>query len=291
MPATFRLAPTPSGYLHLGNGVNFLLTAALAQSLQAQLFLRVDDSDEARVRPAYLRDIDETLRWLLPAQAHGLLAGAVYQSRRRARYAVVLEGLRQNALVFACACSRKQLAAARHAGGQEDRQDLDVNAYRGTCAMAGLDLDAPNVVWRMRDSGIVVRQRDGQASYQLASLTDDVDYGVTHLVRGEDLRASTEMQRVLAQALASECLRKVPPDWPTFGGFSDVRAWHHPLVLDGDGRKLSKSEGAQSLRALRATGYSSAVVLAKAAGLLGAPPAEQFDELRSLIERGVPTSW
>ncbi len=288
MSATFRLAPTPSGYLHLGNGVNFVLTAALAQSRGARLLLRIDDLDQARVRPGYVRDIDETIRWLLPDLATGLLAEPIYQSRRVRRYAAVLEGLRQNDLVFACSCSRKQLAAAQKRGG---RENVDINVYPGTCAGAKLELDAPNTVWRMRDSGTVVRQRNGRVSYQLASLTDDVDHDVTHLVRGEDLRTSTAMQSVLAKALRPERLPTVPGDWPTFGAFLDVRAWHHPLLLDDDGRKLSKSDGAQSLRAMRAAGAAPAVVLAKAAQLLGAPPVESFDELTSLISAGVPTSW
>ncbi len=282
---TLRLAPTPSGYLHLGNAVNFVLTAAMAAALDATLFLRVDDLDAGRVRGEYLGDIAETLRWLLPTRADALLNGAVYQSTRVDRYGGVLAGLRQNGLVFACTCSRKDLAAIRSAG------DADVNHYPGTCAKRAIDLDTERVVWRMYDSGIVVRQRDGWPSYQLASLTDDVDLGVTHLVRGEDLRASTAMQRVLAKALSADVLTIVPNGWPKYGHFLDVRAWHHALITDGAGRKLSKSAGAESLRALRAAGAGPSLVKAKAGEAIGGGAVTRFAELTSLLKSRIPAIW
>ncbi len=273
-----RLAPTPSGYLHLGNGVNFVLTAACAAAIDADLFLRIDDVDRLRTRDAYLTDIGETLHWLLPRQANSLLDGMVCQSSRVSRYAEVLAGLRQNDLVFACACTRKQLAATRAAA------PTNVNDYSGTCEALARDLDTVGTVWRMRESGIVVRQKEGQASYQLASLTDDVDLGVTHLVRGEDLRASTQMQRVLAKAISTH-------SEPAFAAFLDVGAWHHPLVCGGDSRKLSKSAGADSLAALRHAGVHASEVLAQAAMLIGGAPVTQFDELAALVIERLPTSW
>ena len=264
MAGHFRLAPTPSGYLHLGNGVNFAITAALAQAHDARLSLRIDDLDAARTREAYLADIRETIKWLLPADLAGrILSDGVRQSTRLAAYREVLEGLRQNALVFACSCSRRQLAAARRAGG------VDVNDYPGTCRDRRIPLDAPDVAWRMRGSGAVVRQKDRQPSYQLASLTDDVTSGVTHLVRGADLRDSTAIQRVLAEALTPPLPVRTPADWPDFGRFAGVHTYHHPLLTDAAGAKLSKSDGADSLRALRADGASPLVVFAKAAEVMG----------------------
>ena len=260
----FRLAPTPSGYLHLGNGVNFAITAALAQAHDARLSLRIDDLDAARTREDYLLDIRETIEWLLPpALARGVLADASRQSERLDAYRGVLEGLRQNSLVFACSCSRRQLAAAREA------VDIDVNDYPGTCRERGLPLDAADVAWRMRDSGVVVRQKDGQPSYQLASLTDDVIRGVTHLVRGGDLRDSTAIQHVLAQALTAPLPVRTPADWPDFGRFAEVETFHHPLLTDDADAKLSKSDGADSLRALRMAGAPPSVVFAKSAEVMG----------------------
>ena len=257
MPPRFRIAPTPSGYLHLGNGVNFVLTAALARVHAAELLLRIDDLDAARVREAYREDVAATLAWLLPGVP---LAMTVRQSERRARYDAVLGGLRQNGLLFACSCTRRQLAAVREAAG------VDINDYPGTCRDRGISLDADGVAWRMRESGVVVRQKDGAPSYQLASLTDDVDLGITHLVRGEDLRDSTSIQRVLAQAFIGVV---DGTDWPDFGRFGGVRAYHHPLLTDAAGAKLSKSDGADSLRSVRERGAGPSVVFAAAGGLLG----------------------
>lgn len=260
-----RIAPTPSGYLHLGNAVNFALTAALAQSLNAGLFLRVDDLDAARARPEYREDIRETIAWLLPELAPDLLAAPVLQSERLHVYRDVLGGLRQNALLFACSCTRRELAAAREATARE-AGGVDVNDYPGTCRGRGLDLDAAGVAWRMRESGVVVRQKDGAPSYQLASLVDDCALGVTHLVRGEDLRRSTELQRELARHLG-------------YARFAGVRAWHHPLLTDARGNKLSKSAGAASVRALRVAGASRGHVFAKAGQLLGASGVTDLAEL------------
>ena len=285
MADRFRIAPTPSGYLHLGNAVNAALTAALAATHDARLSLRVDDLDAARVRPAYRRDVDEALAWLLPeAHAAGAFAAPLRQSARLDRYAHVLEGLRHNRLVFACACTRRQLAAARGTA------QADVNRYAGTCRERDLDLDAPGVAWRMRDSGLVVRQKDGRPSYQLASLTDDLDLGITHLVRGADLRASTELQRELARTLAG-----LPPGWlpagrPDFARFAGVRAWHHPLLTDADGAKLSKSAGATSVRALRGSGAGPEVVFAAAGRLVGAEGVTRLPDLTESL-RVRPPTW
>ena len=282
MPARFRIAPTPSGLLHVGNGVNFVLTAALARVHGGALLLRVDDLDVARVRDAYLADIRDTIRWLLPGDlASSLASAAVQQSARRPRYASVLEGLRQNGLVFGCGCTRRQLAAARDGAG------VDVNDYPGTCAGRGLDLDAPGVAWRMHGSGVVVRQKDGAPSYQLASLTDDVDLGVTHLVRGEDLRGSTAIQRVLAQALTGVA---EAGDWPDYGRFGAVRAHHHDLLTDVGGRKLSKSDGATSLRAWRQGGRGPGEVYAAAARVAGVTGVTDLVGLARAL-RAVGVEW
>ena len=282
VPARFRIAPTPSGYLHLGNGVNFALTAALAHAHDAELGLRIDDLDAARVREAYRADVGATLRWLFPGGLVGrLLRAPTRQSDRRDRYAYVLAGLRQNGLVFGCDCTRRELAAARAGGGG------DVNVYPGTCAGRALDLDADGVAWRMRASGVVVRQKDRGASYQLASLTDDVDLGVTHLVRGGDLRDSTALQRVLAQALTGV---SGGGDWPDFGRFGRVRAWHHPLLTDAGGRKLSKSAGDSSLAAVRARGGSAAGVFGAAGRLLGVAGLTDFAGLAAAARR-VSIAW
>ena len=283
-PPRLRIAPTPSGLLHLGNGVNFALTAALADALGAELRLRVDDLDAARVRPAYLTDIAATLRWLLPERANELLDGAAYQSKRRERYTAVLEDLRQNGELFACACTRREIRAAQSAAAGREGGG-DVNAYPGTCLGQALGLDRPDVAWRLRPrpgslSATVLRQRDGTPAYQLASLIDDVEFGITHLVRGADLRSSTDLQRQLARVLAANGTQ-------AYAAFAQVRAWHHPLVTDADGRKLSKSAGATSLAALRATPDGQARVFAEAGRLIGGADCSDLTSLTEVLRENL----
>ena len=274
-----RLAPTPSGLLHIGNGVNFVLTAASARALDAELWLRVDDLDAARVRGEYLNDIEETIQYLLPGQlARQVLDHKVHQSARLAEYDAALQVLRQHHLVYACACSRRDLRAAQEAAGVE----VDVNSYLGTCRDKAIDLGSEGVVWRFRSEepagDFVVRQRDGRPSYQLASLVDDVSLDMTHLVRGIDLESSTARQGVLAKAL-SEFV-------PDYSAFAKTRCFHHPLLRSPSGEKLSKSAGADALRNLRRSGMQSEAVYYEAARLLD-PKAECYtlDQLTSVVSR------
>ena len=262
MPPRLRLAPTPSGYLHLGNGVNFAINALLADRLGGRLLLRVDDLDRGRVREAYLDDLAATLRWLLPSRAENLLTTATYQRQRLPAYRAALDRLRENGEVYACTCTRRQIRAAQAAAGRP----ADVNDYPGTCRDLGIPLDTAGAAWRLRApaggdaADFVVRQRDGTPAYQLASVVDDVDLAVTHVVRGEDLRPSTAMQRVLAEALARHDER--------FARFAQIAIAHHPLILDEVGEKLSKSAGSTSLRAWRDAGRQPSEVFARAEAML-----------------------
>jgi glutamyl/glutaminyl-tRNA synthetase len=247
-----RIAPTPSGYLHLGNAVNFVLTWLMARRAGGQILLRVDDLDADRKRPEYVADIFETLDWLGLDYDLGPTGPDDFEARwsqrhRLARYGETLTQLVDYELVYACGLSRRQLA--EYGGTYPD------GTYPAAGRTQALPLDAPGVAWRFRTgeideagyvSDFVVRRRDGLPAYQIASLTDDVDFGVTHLMRGQDLLASTRMQRQLAERLG----------WPSFLG---TLVGHHPLLLSADGQKLSKSagsgaEGAASLRLMRAAG-------------------------------------
>jgi glutamyl/glutaminyl-tRNA synthetase len=249
-----RLAPTPSGFLHLGNAVNFVLAWLVARQAGGQILLRIDDLDADRKRPEYVADIFETLDWLgldydLGPTGPDDFEAHWSQRHRLGRYEETLRQLIDRKVVYACALSRKQLAEY---GG----------TYPATGQLQFLPLNTPNVTWRFQtnepgvtrtldDDGVtvhdfVVRRRDGLPAYQIASLTDDVDFGVTHLVRGQDLLESTWMQRELAERLRLK-------------DFLGTLAWHHPLLLDAAGQKLSKSAGsgavgAASLQTMRAAG-------------------------------------
>lgn len=259
-----RLAPTPSGFLHAGNAINFLVTHRLTRSAGAKLLLRIDDLDTERMRPAYLEDIFRSLEWLGIGWDEGPSGPEEHlsswsQLARIPRYQELADALRAGGHVYGCTCSRQQV-----------RERSPDGRYPGTCRDRGLPLDVPGTAWRLRlparaqvpipqlhggpdilelsdlMGDPVIRQRAttgsaGVPAYQLASLADDVDRDVTFIVRGEDLLPSTACQLYLAKLLG-------------FSSFERVRFGHHHLILDPEGHKLSKSEGASSLKAIRAAG-------------------------------------
>jgi glutamyl/glutaminyl-tRNA synthetase len=248
-----RIAPTPSGWLHVGNALNFILNALLAKChTNGQVLLRIDDLDTARKRPEYLQDIFQTLEWLGLEWQEGPsgpeeLERDWSQQRRLPLYKKTLEQLREKQLVYPCARSRSDLAAGIEA---DITPDLD------------LDLDRPMINWRaLTPPGLalqhfVVRQRNGFPSYQVASLTDDVHFRISHLVRGADLLPSTEAQRWMATELG-------------YLDFVRVPCYHHPLITLPSGEKLSKSAGATALKTQREEGHSPAFIFRQIANWMG----------------------
>ncbi len=250
MTVRSRLAPTPSGKLHVGNACAFVLTWVLTRQANGHLHLRIDDLDAARSRPAYVEDIFRTLDWLgLDYDAGPQSPDDFYrhhsQQHRRDAYADTLAQLRP--YLFACTCSRRQVQAQSSDG-----------TYPGTCRARSLSLAQPGVAWRFRTDARpvvlddawqgtlhwplaadtrdpVVRRRDGLPAYHIASLTDDRDLDINLVVRGADLLASTALQIRLAEHLGWTA--------PT-----RIRWLHHPLLTDAHGQKLSKSQGAPDLR-------------------------------------------
>jgi glutamyl/glutaminyl-tRNA synthetase len=257
-----RIAPTPSGFLHLGNALSFFITAALAKRTGAKVLLRIDDLDRERVEERYVRDIFETLSFLGIGWEEGPRDLTEFerswsQVHRMEMYRAALQGLREQGVLFACSCSRREIARAAADGG-----------YPGTCRDKGLSLDAPGVSWRVRtdmsqelavrvldgdvwrgvpDSGmkdLVVRKKDGFPAYQLTSILDDLHFGVDLIVRGRDLWPSTLGQMYLAGLL---------PGGAAFAG----ACFHHHALLEEGGAKLSKSEGATSVQFLRGEGKTA----------------------------------
>ena len=229
-----RLAPTPSGLLHLGNALNFTLNWLAAKAVEtdlsssaAALLLRIDDLDTDRKRPAYEQDLFETLDWL-KLDWDG---PAIYQSDRLSSYFEVLDRLRASDLLFACQKSRKDLEPF---GGGYPTEFREQN----------LSLDASDVAWRIKTPpgfalpDFVVRRRDGIPAYQVASFADDLNLGMTHIIRGADLVDSTAAQRYLATVLSED-------------KFLKIKFLHHPLILGETGEKLSKSAGSAALSAWR----------------------------------------
>ncbi|PTM10856.1 MAG: tRNA glutamyl-Q synthetase [Bacteroidetes bacterium] len=275
-PLRTRLAPTPSGLLHPGNGLSFILTWAIARAQGGTILLRIDDLDQARCREAYVEDIFRTIDWLGIDYDEGPTGVADFQANwsqhlRLDHYQQALEELRSSGQLFACACSRKAIRALAPDG-----------PYPGTCQQKSLPFDQPNVAWRIfppptaaavqlriwqqgltrvtidQPDAWVLRQKDGFPAYQIASLIDDTHYKINFIVRGADLWDSTLVQCYLAQLL----------DHTTF---SDAVFYHHPLLLDEKGNKLSKSQGADALQSWRKAGQSAAVLYRLAGQHLGLP--------------------
>ncbi|OQX19782.1 MAG: hypothetical protein BWK76_03490 [Desulfobulbaceae bacterium A2] len=288
-PLRSRLAPTPSGLLHLGNGVNFVLTWLLVRRGGGSLRLRIDDGDCTRSRPAYVEDIFYQLDWLGldwdegPQGVDDFFA-RFSQRLRQERYLALRDELARRELLYCCTCSRRRI-----------RDQVGDGPYPGTCRDRGA-VPAPDRAWRarvpadcrigvgerevelMRELGdFVVWRRDDLPAYQLASLADDIDDRITLVVRGEDLLTSTAAQLFLAAQLDER-------------GFAAAEFLHHPLLSCPLGKKLSKSHGALSLAAMRQAGVGPATVYREAARLLGLP-SECGDSLAGLLAAPAAVPW
>jgi glutamyl-tRNA synthetase len=252
----FRLAPTPSGYLHTGNAYAFLLAARLAEKSGTDLLLRIDDSDAERKRPEYIRDVFDSLKWLGINWTLGPKDEMDFEARWSQRHRLLLynsaiEKLIATGKAFACSCSRRQLQE-RPCDCSEKNIPVDkpdtalrllvppatqISFYDEQHGKTTVDLSAET-------GSFVIRRRDGIPAYQLISVIDDLHFGVDFIVRGNDLLASTAAQIFLAASLGEK-------------DFAAIKFLHHPLITDESGNKLSKSEGASSLKAMRENGQSS----------------------------------
>ncbi len=248
-----RYAPTPSGYLHLGNLYSFILTATIARNTGASILLRIDDMDRDRFRPEYLQNIFETLRFFELPYQEGPKTEADFlqcwsQQHRMDSYTKALDELRQKGLVYPCTCTRTDLQKAGLQSG-----------CTGNCS-SSYSLDDPGLNWRYRTpeqsqflqmfngerraysfpvsmQDFIVRKRDGTPAYQLCSVVDDTRFGVNLVVRGVDLLESSIAQVALSHSLDNNT-------------YATAVHFHHPLLTDKAGYKLSKSEGAESLHTL-----------------------------------------
>lgn len=236
-----RIAPTPSGYLHLGNIANFLLVEKLVKQAGGELLLRIDDCDGTRARKEFVEHIFETLRWLgIEWQGGPRDSADFYQHFSQvARKETYFERLRAfSGHTYACSCSRKTVDGIYRGSCRERRLDF----APGKTALR-LRIDDPAVFARFGDP--VLWRKDGGPAYHWVSVVDDLEARVTLIVRGEDLKDSSELQKHIALLLAP-------------GGFRQVRFVHHPLLVGQDGKKLSKSQLAESVQELRGAGMEPA---------------------------------
>jgi glutamyl-tRNA synthetase len=282
--AQTRIAPTPSGYLHLGNAYSFLLTKALAEQHEAKILLRIDDLDRERYRQEYVQDILDTIDFLEIQIHQGPSSVTEFESqwtqqKRLPLYQEALEQLQQSRLLFSCTCTRSQIL-------QIDPRGI----YLGQCLDRRMPLDKNEAAWRINTldadfldyiaypatkksalipeeaSCYVVRKKDKFPAYQLSSLVDDLHFGVDLIVRGQDLFPSTLAQLDLTRILGKQA-------------FANTTFYHHPLLKGPDQSKLSKSAGSFSIRQLRQEGKTLAdlfLMLGKSLGI--------NEELRSFDE-------
>lgn len=284
-----RLAPTPSGFLHIGNACNFVLTWFEVKKHKGRLRLRIDDLDKQRVRTEYVDDIFYTLDWLGLDWDDGPSSVEEHlhkhsQQDRIPLYEQAIQKLIDQEKTFACHCSRKQILSASTDG-----------QYPKTCRHLQLPMDdskhslriltSPNspISWtdhlagevsislydHMRD--FVIRRKDGLPAYQIASLVDDLAYGTNLVVRGQDLLDSTAAQLFLAKELEEHHVNRI--QWH-----------HHPLLTDSTGGKLSKSAGSLAIRTLRDEGKSPASVYQQVSQWLGL--SELVDQPEALLAQG-----
>ena len=265
-----RFAPSPTGYLHLGHVVNAIYVWGVARALGGRVLLRIEDHDRLRSRPEYERALLEDLAWL----GFDPDVGPVRQSGEAYVYDEALRRLAASHHVYACDCSRRQIAAAA-AAYRGHRATKDEVPYSGRCRTRDVPITAGRGVRVEMVPGaeqfddarlgaleqtpasqcgdLLLRDRDGFWTYQFAVTVDDHRQGIDLVVRGEDLLSSTGRQIRLARMLGRA-------QGPVF--------LHHPLLLTSDGQKLSKSNRDTGVRDLRRAGISADEVVARARALL-----------------------
>jgi len=284
-----RLAPSPTGLLHLGHARTFLVAWWRARNLGGRLLMRLVDLDGPRAKPEFADAALRDLAWL------GLdWDGPDYlQSTGLAEISAAAARLEEQGLAYACVCSRGDVRSLQSAPQQGDSEPRYPGTCRGKFASvalaeqesgkpAGLRLSVGNASVSIKDEllgersfdvqaevgDFLIAKRDRAPAYQLAVVVDDARQGVTEVVRGEDLFPSAARQRLLQQAL----------------GLPSVRYVHVPLVLDESGRRLAKREDDLSLQALREGGTDPRAIVAWAAKSCGIASAERITARVALID-------
>ncbi len=266
-----RFAPSPNGLLHLGHAYSALFTAQWAKELGGQFRLRIEDVDITRCKPEFTEAIFEDLRWLGLTWPEPVMV----QSNRFDIYSAAAEKLKRMDLIYPCFCSRAEIR--QNAGGRLDPDGAPL--YPGTCRHQSRSeisrrlADGEPANWRLkadelmartgpltfttlgptphdrpqiayarleRWGDVVIQRKDVPTSYHLSVVVDDAAEGITHVTRGRDMEAATDIHVALQFVLGLK---------------SPIYAFHK-LILDEEGHKLSKSIQSQSLRALREVGWS-----------------------------------
>ncbi|MGK7908573.1 MAG: glutamate--tRNA ligase [Synechococcus sp.] len=261
MTVRVRIAPSPTGNLHIGTARTAVFNWLYAHRHDGRMILRIEDTDRERSQPRYTRNILEGLAWL------GLDwdEGPFYQTDRLDRYRQVIQELLDKGLAYKSYTSAAELdamRAAQKAAGKAPRYDNrdrnltpeQIAAYEeeGRQPVVRFKIEEPldvswvdqirgDISWNTQDLGgdMVIAKANGQPLYNLAVVVDDIDMNTTHVIRGEDHIGNTPKQILLYRALGYE-----PPVFA-----------HSPLILNPEGRKLSKRDGATSVAEFQQMGF------------------------------------
>lgn len=283
-----RFAPSPTGALHLGNARTAIITWLASRALGGQFLLRIDDTDQERSKEEYVEGIQRELRWL------GLeWEDYARQKDRFNRYQALIEKLKSDGWLYPCYETPEELALKRKSQlgrGQPpiyDRAALSLTETQirqyedeGRKPHWRFKLKHEKINWTDRVRGevefdgsllsdpVLIRE-DGSPLYHLCSVIDDMDFGISHIVRGEDHVTNTAAHLQMFDAL----------------GAQRPECAHLPLMADKEGGKLSKREGASSLQALRAEdGLEPMAIVSVLARLGTSDPIEPLHSLEPLIE-------
>ena len=259
-----RFAPSPSGYLHIGGARTALFNFLFARHHGGKFILRIEDTDRERSTPEAINAILDAMNWL------GLDwdEGPFYQTKRYPLYQEKVQKLLSEGTAYPCVCTPEKLEAKRQLAQQEKRKSM----YDGTCrppegVIPPLPQDKPytirfrsprdgstivndavkgDVVFDNRElDDLIIARSDGTPTYNFCVVVDDIDMGITHIIRGDDHLANTPRQILLYQALGD-----TPPQFA-----------HVPLILGLDKARLSKRHGATTVTAYRDMGYLPEAIL------------------------------
>ncbi|MEE9367897.1 MAG: glutamate--tRNA ligase family protein [Pontiella sp.] len=300
-----RFAPSLTGYLHLGHVLHMLYVWGIAKAKGADIVSRIEDHDLGRARPEYESAILETMEWLgfIPtlgiSSADEGFSSDYRQSDCADHYAEVLTTLEKNGRVYGCGCSRKQIRESSAGGMPSSASAVSGDAvppvmgdelcYSGTCSGKGLPLEGNTVRFRVPESEVVfndlklgecrqtpseqcgdfsLRDRNAQWTYQFCCVCDDIRHSVDLVIRGEDILSSTARQIQLFHALEKPV--------PTY--------FHHPLLRDESGNKLSKRQHSESISQLREAGVLPEEIIGKTLFQAGLAPTGEFISRHNAIE-------
>jgi glutamyl-tRNA synthetase len=269
-----RFAPSPTGALHIGGARTALYNWLLARGQSGTLVLRIEDTDRERSTPENVEQILDALRWLNLDWDEG----PIFQTQNAARHAEVLAQLLESGHAYRSSATADDVRSYKEQHGAERGfrgEPSDTGAVRLRVPDEGVTIvdDVIRGETRFPNASMddpVIARADGSALYNFAVAVDDLDAGITHVVRGEDHLSNTPKQLLVFAALGQQ-----PPHYA-----------HLPLLLGPDGRKLSKRHGADSVQELRAAGYLPEAVDNYTA-LLGAgfAPDEEHFTMSELAER------